>query len=243
MRPDMSKIVVERPRRGHKDCYKPIRRRENRGDPESLPSSDGMRAPHIRHYEGKEFSDNLSPLYRYLDSQIGRNWDEVFSEISAQIRGNSTVHRHILQHLFQHISLNMVRRDDGGLEEHGRMFFNGYMYHALYVDPDTKVIKRNPDKYKHHKYAPPENPDHKVFGPEDEVVRIKGCWHRVFFATAEGPQTKIDSVTGNPYTINRYSYDIVTSKQVLNGRYRAATRQLDSKNLRRLGLTNEEMAA
>lgn len=238
MRYDMAKVLVERPRRGHGESYKPIRRRENRGDPESLPGKDSMRRPHLKGWGGKEFSDHIMPLKRYLESQIGRKWDDVFSEISAQIRGNGTVQRHILQHVFGFINTKVVRLDDGSLEDRdGRPFFD------LYVDPDDKIIRHNPKTRTSWKHKKETDPNRRVFGLEYETFKVNGCWHRVFFADAPGPYVNRDPITRKETVINQYAYDVVTGDQVSVGRYRAVTRQLDSKTLRRLGLTNDIEAA
>ena len=48
MRPDMAKVIVERPRR-----FESWPRRGRPLAPENLPSHEGMRAPHIRNWGGK----------------------------------------------------------------------------------------------------------------------------------------------------------------------------------------------
>lgn len=239
MRYDMAKVVVERPRAGSKWRYKDRRPGLNRGDPEELHSNLSMRRPYG--YERKKFTDLLGPLQGFIRSRVGRKWDDVYSEVCERIGGNSTVQLHILQHLFQFVSVKVVRLADGTLEERGRFWPQSIYPSEFFVDPDDGILKRNParDLWRLGRRFPrqDQNPDHKVFGLEDEVVKIKGCWHRVYFADAEGPYTG-KREDGTEYTINRYSYDIV-SGNVLDGRYRAVTRQLDRKTLRRLGLEND----
>jgi hypothetical protein len=94
MRRDMSKVIVERARRGGrvgKGRYKNF-------NLEDLPIKEGMRHP--RKY-GKELNENLAPLYRFVQSQVGRPWNKVYSEIREFINSNSTIQQHVLVHLFK----------------------------------------------------------------------------------------------------------------------------------------------
>ena len=59
----------------------------------------------------KEFSDKLNPVYRYLDSQVGRPWDKVRSEIVEKFDSRTTAGRHIL---FDHIISNV--KNEGEVE-------------------------------------------------------------------------------------------------------------------------------
>src|SRR5207237_1017983 len=100
MRPDMHKIIVERPR------YGGGRERYNRRANvpiEDRPMSESMRAPHT---DRKSFGENLAPLRRWLRSQVGRLWDDIYSEACSVIKPDSTVRNHIKGHL-----LEMVERD------------------------------------------------------------------------------------------------------------------------------------
>lgn len=247
MRYDMAKVVVERPRAGSKWRYKDRRRSLNDGDPDLLRTNISMRHPYG--YERKAFTDLLGPLSGFLRSCVGRRWDDVYSEIAARMKGNSTVQRHILEHVFQYVSLYVVRLDNGELLEQGKYGFyrlRGNLYSDMYVDPDSGLLCLNPavDDPKPWKHRKKEgDPSRLIYGLQDEVLKVNGCWHRVIFAVAPGPYVNRDPITGKETVINRYMHDIVTAENVKEGVYRAATRQLDSKTLRRLGLTNDVEAA
>lgn len=71
MRKDMAKVIVERPRRGHEDKYKPLRRTRKHDLSEEAPKSESMIIPHKLQYEGKQLNENLAPLERYLRKNIG----------------------------------------------------------------------------------------------------------------------------------------------------------------------------
>lgn len=106
MREDMSKLLVERPRRrGSK--------KRNRRHPLNAPlSRDGedvsklsMKKSWISH---KELNENLAPLDRYLRSQVGRLWDDVYSDICQHLNRNSAVQYHVFQHLAHMVDLDLI---------------------------------------------------------------------------------------------------------------------------------------
>lgn len=105
MRPDMAKIIVERPRRkswhGKPSHPKRVMRRAAKLDPENAIAVRGMRrlAHASRGKHLKSLNENLAPLRRFLVRAVGRPWNEVHSEISQHIRVSSAVQFHILQHI------------------------------------------------------------------------------------------------------------------------------------------------
>jgi hypothetical protein len=187
MRPDMHKVVIERPRYGHGDKYHNYRARNERGAPfgargrpdesdghDHLPAKQGMRRPHKTRY----FSDHLGPLKRFLRSRVGRRWDDVYSEIRAGLSTGSTTHQHILSHIGDFIRVHLERGADGRLYDVSRR--NGFArgsVDGLYVDPDTSILcwagERRPWRSRRRQ---------KVEEPEIRRIdgkpyrRINGCW-------------------------------------------------------------------
>lgn len=53
----------------------------------------------------KEFKDKLSPMYRWLDAQVGRPWDEVRSEVFEKFDTRTTAGRHVT---FDHLLSSVV---------------------------------------------------------------------------------------------------------------------------------------
>ena len=94
MRKDMAKVLVERPRLGGQGCRKGRRAR----DPDLLPKFKGMRRFREEQGDSKYLNENLAPLWRYLERQIGRPWDSVWSDICAHLRPTSTVQQHVRDH-------------------------------------------------------------------------------------------------------------------------------------------------
>ena len=94
MREDMAQVIVERPR------IKPFNNRKGRRQGlDDLPTHEGMRRAHALHGDRKQLNENLAPLRRYLEGQVGRPWDKVYGEIAARLRVDSTVQQHVRNHL------------------------------------------------------------------------------------------------------------------------------------------------
>lgn len=84
----LGQIVIERPRSGRRISQKKVT-----GYKKALYKitqdaiADGLFGSYIikNRWRTKYFSDNLSPLRRWLRSQIGKPWDSVYSELCQKI--------------------------------------------------------------------------------------------------------------------------------------------------------------
>lgn len=135
----MFKVIVERPR-GYKGEGAQARRRRN--DPDA-PAFLGMRAG----YGSRGLNENLRPLERYLQAQVGRPWNKVFGEISANIDRRNTVQQHVLAHLDDMIAVQVAWRDGHWVDLKIRYGWFGRepegLRQKLYVDPRTGLIRPN----------------------------------------------------------------------------------------------------
>lgn len=195
MRNDMSKVIVERPRRGGKTgSHHPYRHAKKVTlvyDEEGFDCADEystnkspMRARRLG-WEHKQLNENLNPLWRYLDSQVGRLWDDVYSEVCERINPNSTVQQHILVHLHQHVELNTFIGDDGKVwcnTDYGhphqveeQSYF--YRFVDLYVHPVTRKLCRA-KKVKRERYSEPKL-EFKFISDNLGFVKEEGVWYRV----------------------------------------------------------------
>ena len=133
MRPDMAKVIVERPRR--------LERATPRGRAlphDHLPAHEGMRAPYIRNWGGKILNENLKPLRRYLEKQVGRPWDKIYAEISANLRPTSATQQHVRDHLHDFVAITPRR-----LSNQLRQRPNSTIWHEpFYVHPRTGLLCR-----------------------------------------------------------------------------------------------------
>lgn len=133
MRPDMAKVIVERPRR-----LEGFSRKGRVLPPDDLASHEGMRLRHVRNWGGKVLNENLAPLRRYLERQVGRPWNKVYAEISAHLRPTSAVQQHVRDHVQDFVAVNPRR-----LAHQLRQRPGSDLWHQpFYVDPRTGLLCR-----------------------------------------------------------------------------------------------------
>lgn len=100
MRDDMARVIVERPRTGGD------RGRKGRAvSLKDLPKSQGMKRRHVLSGDWKMLNENLAPLRRYLERQVGRPWNKVFPEIARHLRVDNTVQQHVRDHLKDFVAI------------------------------------------------------------------------------------------------------------------------------------------
>lgn len=148
MRPDMKRVVTERPRAGGglKEP-KGSKRDFQRQELDELPKREKIRQKWKSGYSNaKEFTDVLGPLYRFLLKQVGRPWDKVYSEIAKELPKDTMQNIHIYTHIWQ-----FVERDVqiiNGKACHKGSIVDGYpivsdgKYEQLYIDPNTKILRK-----------------------------------------------------------------------------------------------------
>lgn len=165
MRNDMQKVVVERGRVAHYQAWTTTRdlnekrnayrkakqfKLDEYGDvcDEFSGKKLPMRSRQLG-YKLKMFSENLRPLWRFLNSRVGCSWNDVYSEIMAQLNRRSTIQNHVLQHLEWEVIKHTVIAADGRVWEwgpsHGPCDHQG----SFYLEPGTGrlcvgTVKRNP---------------------------------------------------------------------------------------------------
>ena len=154
MREDMSKVIVERARPGSSQH---VARRLRRLDPKQIPVSEDADDPfpaRIGHTRAaslgrfrKYLNENLAPLRRYLNSQVGRRWDDVFSDISANIRLDNAVQKHVRDHVQDFVAITTFLHDGKIFiaDRRGRLesLTDTRWPPGLYVHPVTGVLCRN----------------------------------------------------------------------------------------------------
>ncbi len=142
MREDMFKVIVERPRWGSR--HAPAAKLRHDKVPGRKRATGRRQALEQNGYT-KCLNENLAPLKRYLNKQVGRPWDKVYSEISEHLDTGSTVKQHVRDHLTDFILINVTVASDGS-------FMSAHQWWGptspenwwakLYVDPHDGLIKR-----------------------------------------------------------------------------------------------------
>jgi len=183
MRADMAKVLVERPRlrrppRGKGSPYPRAEMGRRFARPlEDAPRHQSMAAFHRR----KLLNENLAPLRRFLEAQVGRPWRCVYGEIAQHIRPTSAVQAHIKQHVDDFV-VTTAHYVDGVL--HGVVYGRPqplnrrFWRERLYVCPRTGILRRVPA-------LPEPRPRFGrriALGTRHELREVDGVWRHVTLA-------------------------------------------------------------
>lgn len=194
MRSDMQHLLVERGHTGRSWSFKRpkgwrARCRFRNEDDEQMESL-------IPPWHWPQFSENLRPLYRYLDAQVGRPWDKVYSEIRAHVNADSAVQYHILQHLYDRLVVQVWRGKDGALwhEQWGQHQPLTESWRVrLYVCPDTGLIRRVKRRREPPTVTKPL--DHlPATGPDNEYRELGGQWYEVWWGSVNQDGTWVRAI-------------------------------------------------
>jgi hypothetical protein len=186
MRSDMAKVIVERPRKkGHawnkpKGYLRALRRYGEDGP----PAREGIKACWAG--QTKYLNEHLGPLRRYLDKQVGRPWDKVFSEICTHIDRNNAVQDHVRDHVEDYVTVNVVLIDgvpcsgEGG-RAHGRPLARLYWGRRWYVCPRTGLLRRieGQSRKSRGRVVVPAAPRYVRLDASSQCRNIEGSWYVV----------------------------------------------------------------
>ncbi len=247
MREDMYKVIVERPRKGGSAQGDGRRWRNGQArcwdGAENAPTHLGMRRGYSR---PKYLNENLVPLQRWLEQQINRPWDKVFSELCANIDSRNTVQAHIHSHLDQFVERHAVWLD-GQVHVEGSWPRRGLVpvlesWTTLYVHPRTGILLRNRrrETLRQHRRAASRQPDTDAPTRLGGLVvkQFDGIWYALTLARlSDGMPTGFDIVLQAEVSIK----DAWRSCRWYGepAAFATAKRQLSHGELRRLDLRND----
>jgi hypothetical protein len=175
MRSDMHKVIVEEPRHGGGPNKN--NRRANLPD-ELLPKKEGMRRPYSNR---KWFGEHLGPLKRWLRSNVGRPWNDVYSEAAQVIKPDNVVANHIRVHMFQWIERHtFMRGDEVWCYSQSRELpiseIGSYSrWPTFYVHPKTGIFWEAPVRRRKHNQTE-EASDRKWVSENLLLQKLNGCW-------------------------------------------------------------------
>jgi hypothetical protein len=243
MRPDMFKVLVERPRVRSRDARgRDGRKFRDQSDAAFLPMKAGYR-------DLKSLNENLRPLARYLERQVGRPWNTVYSEMRAVIDGRNAVQRHILEHLNQFVAVH-TRVVGGQLIDLGGRFRGvGRVWQPMYVDSRSGLLRRHPDKpawrraYRERQLKQ-EHERAQVWcelSAFRQLHRLDGCWFEVEIASLPPPPAargdvlrRRNVIAGTGGVPRRADEQATVDLYGRPGVYAVAKRQLGAKEIRAL---------
>lgn len=232
MRADMKQVLIERPRSGwrlkHKRTNKP-RASDWNGEDDYIE----RQAPRLQ--KTKRFDDLLSPLRRYLRSQIGRPWDKIYSEICANLDQRSVTGIHVLQHLRWEVQVDCRLNADGRPDYPAHRGGGYHDFQGLYVHPRSGLLcyLAGPSRRARRRVRLGNDRNgadqYRDLGNDEFLLKRNGIW---YWAKME----RIDSTQPWPEQHARRTVDLYI------GRYFfliQRTLQLSHKELRQHGLSND----
>lgn len=183
MRSDLAKCTTERERAGGRGkCWKTKYGGKVRISPDPdddyLNEHGGYRSSaRRRQYNHKSFTDRLGALKGNLRVNLGRLWDDVYSEFCEVLDRRGISGFHIWTHLRDEVSINTFM-DDGKVYEKGRRYFREREVTGFYVHPVTGILCYK--AYERWRYrAPIGTPKIPVPGDEAWTYRaFEGIWFR-----------------------------------------------------------------
>jgi hypothetical protein len=181
MRPDMAKVIVERPRygssmRGHGKGYW---RKLKRTPIDELPKREALKRSIGS--QSKNLNEHLAPLRRYLLKQVGRPWNKVFAEICEHISRDSAVQDHVRDHVFDYVAVHVFERDGILYEMNwGREVpLRAWRFPRFYVCPQSGRLLRVKDSTYVSRRRSKQLPVRFVpFDFEITFIRYQGVWQR-----------------------------------------------------------------
>lgn len=253
MRSDMAKVIVERPRRAGMISKGHGRVR----DIEDLPRNQGMTRPHRMNWGGKELNENLAPLKRFLQSRVGHKWDDVYSEISENLKVTSAVQQHVRDHVSDFVVTKVAVDDDGELwgMRWGRPYKigSGWRHQELYVDPRDGILKQTPAQPRLASYQERRAAEFahsvRVIDNTTELRKHKGIWY--WCEVKPVPPGTWKDTTDAQGVLRRVwttvpCWDVLLKRFVdygersnLRNTYVVSKRQLNSKELKTHGVVND----
>lgn len=192
MRDDMFKVIVERPRRGV-GYYRTLPSEYRAAKRFKLDVNDDvndeycakklpMRARSLS-YDHKSLNENLQPLRRYIAKQVGRRWDDVYSEICEHLDASSTVKQHVRDHIKDYVSVKTYRDEDGDIWAAGRWGPSQIYRTDFYVEDGIlksgEVVSDSPNKTWKQRRAEAEWVFKRVINGVTYIKEDSGLWFRV----------------------------------------------------------------
>jgi len=242
----MHKVVVERPR------WNPGPgkggRRANLPD-ELLPKFEGIKRPHAHR---KGLTDLLGPLRRWLHAQLGRPWNDVYSEACAVIKADSVVRAHVKTHLLEFVHRNTFMKGNQVWCFTGRwrmqevpVSMAADRWSSFYVDPIRKILCETPfiqPRRWHDPHAAHRMLTGRWLDERTLIRRLHGLWFECRVEVFPRCMMKGDSP---------WRFDVAEKKLICRGNahdsygrdvYCIAKRQLSRCELRRFGVCNVNQA-
>lgn len=197
MRKDFNKVLTERPRVGHKDKHKLVRKKYNSSfdindEDGPLGGTEGMKKPYS---DRKRNSDLWAAIRRFMASRVGCLWDDVWSEVNRDLHESDDMRAHWRVHCKIEVDEKVAVAPNGKLWRlagRGGWIFdsverNGWPLEGIpgcnkrfYVDPHTGILRKTPKMVWPERAREIEHPPHGYLMDDGVQIKyIEGIWYAV----------------------------------------------------------------
>ncbi|MBU6453750.1 MAG: hypothetical protein KGS72_18365 [Cyanobacteria bacterium REEB67] len=178
MRNDMMKVVVEPARNG--SAFRIAKGEKVRLQREGIDSvqQEGL-GRRWEHDDRSAMRDHLTALRRFLQKQVGRPWDEVYSEICSNAPKGSFLGHHLRELVSYEVSSDVRVAADGVMYgARGWKVYDG----DLYACPETGILKLKGEGVQRKRNRYRQRGEHEYIAVDDNhrFVKVDGLW---FFVT------------------------------------------------------------
>lgn len=180
----MKHVLIDRPRTGgdggKSHPPKGSKKRLQKTPLEEQSNFQSNARGRVYGYDCKQPNDHLGPLRRWLQSQVGRNWDDVWSEVCENLSASGVMTKHVRDHAQAYVEQNCTIDDDGNVCDSRGTKLSGYWSsRQFYVDPRDnilRVLEAKPRWRRQYKQDWIEGKDEN-----HRYYLLKGVWYEVKF--------------------------------------------------------------
>lgn len=187
MRNDMMKVVAEPARGG--SSYRIAKGEKIRLQREGIDSVQHEGLGQRWNFDDRRpMRDHLNALRRFLRKQVGRRWDEVYSDICHNAPKGSFLGHHLRELVADEVSDCVTI---SGEQMYGRRGWKVYPG-DLYVCPETSILKVYDDGRERRRHRWQRRNELEMIAIDDynKYVNIDGIWYAVELADVPGPEVK-----------------------------------------------------
>jgi hypothetical protein len=185
MRKDMMKVVAEPARGG--SSYRIAKGENVRLQREGIDSVQHEGIGRRWNFDDRRPSrDHLNALRRFLQKQVGRRWDEVYSDICQYAPKGSFLGYHLRQLVSYEVSVNVTADGDALRGRYGWTVSKG----DLFVCPETNILKIYGDGTPAKRYRWREKSEFEMLAVDEghKYVKIDDIWYLVTLSAVPGAE-------------------------------------------------------
>lgn len=202
MRNDMMDLIVLRARTGRsKSVNKGNRGSDWRRDPEDARTRENKRSRFGMRHDRRDVSLYIAPLDRFLAKNVGRNWDEVYSEICSKADIRTKLGRNLREWVLRRVAVDM-----------DYPFADIYTY---FVDESGILREGDSSRFR---YTPRERPVTVLpYDNNHECHLIDGIWRLVTLSKVEDIKTApvTDVVTNRLVCTHHVEYERPNTRNLI----------------------------